>query len=177
MKKISIILMAFIGITIMSCKENAASKVNDENLEKAKEANARAKAGLPEMTFVSKEYDFGTINEGDEIDATFEFTNTGKSDLIITRAKASCGCTVPEWPRDKAIKPGEKSVIKAHFRSKGKRNNQRKSITLTTNTASGREVIYVKGFVTPDPNAPKKTPKNLSGKKLKPKINPNIKVK
>ncbi len=184
MKKIGIMLVAILSISLISCKQNAANKVKDQNLDKAKEANSRAKAGFPEMTFVSKEYDFGTINEGDEIDATFEFTNTGKSDLIITRAKASCGCTVPSWPRDKAIKPGEKSEIKAHFRSKGKRNNQKKSITLTTNTASGREVIYLKGFVTPDPNAPKRKPKYVGkkrpqiGKKiLQKQLKPNSQVK
>lgn len=160
-------------MSVISCKDNAAKKVDDSNLDKAKEANARAKAGLPEMTFVSKEYDFGTINEGDEIDAVFEFTNTGKSDLIITRAKASCGCTVPEWPRDKAIKPGEKSEIKAHFRSKGKRNKQNKSITLTTNTASGKEVVYLKGYVTPDPNSPVK--KHLKSGSPRPQIKPTIK--
>ena len=134
-------------------------------MSKAKETNDKAKAGLAEMTFVSKDFDFGTIDEGDVVDAVFEFENTGKSDLIITAAKASCGCTVPEWPKNKAIKPGEKSQIKAQFKSKGKRNKQNKSVTLTTNTATGKEVIYVKGFVTPDPNAPKPKPVNNLTKK------------
>lgn len=155
MNKLTIVALAMLSFTFFSCKQNAADKVNDANLSKAKETSIKAKAGLAEMTFVSKEFDFGTIDEGDEIDATFEFENTGKSDLIITAAKASCGCTVPEWPKNKAIKPGEKSQIKAHFKSRGKRNKQNKSITLTTNTLSGKEVIYVKGFVTPDPTKTK----------------------
>jgi hypothetical protein len=164
MKKV-IFLALMISVTFMSCKDNAANKVNEDNLSKSKERDSKAKEGLAEMTFVSKEFNFGTIDEGDVIDAVFEFENTGKSDLIITKAKASCGCTVPEWPRNKAIKPGEKGQIKAQFRSKGKRNKQNKSVTLTVNTLSGKEVIYVKGFVTPDPNAPKRIPKAVNKNK------------
>ena len=101
------------------------------------------------MTFSSKEFNFGTIDQGEKVNAVFAFTNTGESDLIITKAKASCGCTVPSWPKNRAIKPGEKGEIKAIFDSKTKRNKQNKSITLTTNTLSGKEVVYIKGFVTP----------------------------
>lgn len=173
MKKTSVILLAIISLTFLSCKENAADKVNDANLNQAKETNDKAKAGLAIMTFVSKEFDFGTIDEGDEIDAIFEFENTGKSDLIITNAKASCGCTVPEWPRDKAIKPGEKGEIKAHFKSRGKRNKQNKSVTLTTNTVSGKEIIYVKGFVTPDSSPAKLKSINT---KAKPTMSKELKL-
>lgn len=176
MKKISLLIIVIISITFMSCKDSAANKVNEENLSKSKERDSKAKAGLAEMTFESKEFDFGTIDEGDVIDAVFVFENTGESDLIITKAKASCGCTVPEWPKDKAIKPGEKGEIKAQFKSKGKRNKQNKSVTLTVNTLSGKEVIYVKGFVTPDPNAPKRTPKAILPNANKPTIQKDIKL-
>ncbi len=176
MKKLTLIVLAIISISFISCKDNAANKVNDSNLTKSKERDSKAKAGLAEMTFESKEFDFGTIDEGDVIDAIFVFENTGKSDLIITKAKASCGCTVPEWPRNKAIKPGEKGEIKAQFRSKGKRNKQNKSVTLTVNTLSGKEVVYVKGFVTPDPNAPKRTPKAISPNAKKPSIQKDMKL-
>ena len=158
MKKISIILFAIMSMSISSCKQNASNRVNDENLTNAQERDRKKVKDLAKMTFVSKEFNFGTIKQGDKIDAVFEFTNTGESDLIITKAKSSCGCTVPEWPKDKPIKPGEKGKIKAVYDSKGKQNNQNKSITLTTNTLSGREVIYVKGFVTPSPGSKKAEP-------------------
>ena len=150
MRKLSLIV-ALVSITFYSCKDNAAKKVSDATAKEAKERMQNAGKDLPEMTFVSKDFEFGTINEGDEITASFEYENTGGSDLVITNAKASCGCTVPEWPKGKAIKPGEKGLIKALFRSRGKRNAQNKSITLTTNTASLKEILHVKGFVTPDP--------------------------
>ena len=155
MKKISLTLLIVILITSVSCKQNAADKVKNENVTKAQERDNRKIAGLPEMTFESKEFEFGTIKQGEKVNAVFVFTNTGKSDLIITNAKASCGCTVPEWPKNQKIKPGEKGEIKAVFDSKTKTNKQNKSITLTTNTLKGKEIVYVKGFVTPDPNKAK----------------------
>jgi len=155
MKKVSSLFLIAFTLLHFSCKENAADKVKDENVAQAKERDNKKVVGLPEITFVSTEFDFGTINQGETRDALFEFTNTGESDLIITDAKASCGCTVPEWPKGKRIKPGETGEIKAVFDSKSRTNKQNKSITLITNTLSGREVIYVKGFVTPGPNKKK----------------------
>jgi hypothetical protein len=150
MKKIVIIIVLLIGISLISCKDNAANRVKDENVTKANERDSKSVKGLPIMTFVSKEYNFGTIDQGDKVEAVFKFKNTGESDLIITKAKASCGCTVPKWPKNKAIKPGEESEITAIFDSTHKINNQNKSITLSVNTLSAREVVYIKGFVTPN---------------------------
>lgn len=164
MKKATILFFALVSITLLSCKDNAVNKVNEGNLSEAKAANDRAKMGIPEMTFISKDYDFGTIDEGDNVNAVFKFENTGKGDLIITKAKAACGCTIPEWPKDEIIKPGEKGEIKALFKSSGKPNKQNKSITLTTNTITGKEILHVKGFVTPDPNS-KRNKNNLISKK------------
>lgn len=153
MKKISIYLVVLFSFSLISCSDNAANRVKDENLSVAKERDSKKIAGLPKMTFKSKDFDFGTIDEGDKVDAIFEYKNTGESDLIITNAKTSCGCTVADYPKNVPIKPGEKGEIKAIYDSKGKRNNQNRSITLFTNTMDGKEVISVKGFVTPDPNA------------------------
>ena len=60
-----------------------------------------------QMNFDRDEWDFGEINQGDVVEHSFEFTNTGKDPLIISNAKGSCGCTVPEWPRA-PIPPGQK---------------------------------------------------------------------
>lgn len=146
MKKITIIFIAIISIAIISCKENAASKIKSTNLEKAKERDAIISLGSAVIEFDKTEFDFGTINEGDVIDGTFKITNNGKVDLIILSAKASCGCTVPEWPKE-AIKPGETADLKFSFNSRGKVGNNNKSITLKTNTEKGTEIIRVKGTV------------------------------
>ena len=93
-------------------------------------------------------FDFGYINEGDKVTTEFILTNTGDADLVIVSAVGSCGCTVPEPPKD-PIKPGESAPIKVSFDSKGKPGNQEKTVTLTTNTENGREMFKIKANVTP----------------------------
>ncbi len=146
MKKTIILLVAVLALHV-SCKESAVSKVKSVNIEKAKERDIAAES-LPIVSFDKEEFDFGTIDEGDIVETSFEVTNIGKSDLIISKAKASCGCTVPTWPKE-AIKPGASAKIEVKFNSRGKKNKQSKAITLTTNTIKGREILKISGFVTP----------------------------
>ena len=72
---------------------------------------------------------------------------TGKSDLIIFNASASCGCTVPEYPQNENIKPGDGGTIKVRFDTANKPGKQMKTVTLTTNTNSGKKIIRINGFV------------------------------
>lgn len=149
MKKITIIYIAILSLAIVSCKENAASKIKSTNIEAAKERDAIINLGPAIIQFDKTEFDFDTINEGDVIDGTFKITNVGKVDLLISNAKASCGCTVPVWPKE-AIKPGESADLKFSFNSRGKPGENNKSITLKTNTEKGTEVLRVKGTVIPE---------------------------
>ena len=149
MKKTSTILIAIFTFSLVniSCKnENAISKIKKENVLKAKERDKIISKGSAVATFNSKEFDFGTIKEGDIVETVFVVKNTGKTDLIITNAKTTCGCTVPQWPKD-PIPPGESEEIKVKFDSRGKRGKQSKNITLFTNTENGREVLKLVGFI------------------------------
>lgn len=101
----------------------------------------------PVMTFNKKEHDFGVINEGDKVETIFTFTNTGQADLIIANASGSCGCTVPEFPKE-PIKPGKTGKMKVSFDSNGKPGMQQKSVNITANTASGSDVLTIKANVT-----------------------------
>jgi len=112
-------------------------------------------ADAPIMTFVKTSHDFGTLNEGDQVETDFEFTNTGKTALLITRIKASCGCTVPSGWTKEPIMPGESSKFTVRFNSRGKPNKQHKSVTITCNTAKGKEVVRFKANVIPDPEMQK----------------------
>ena len=103
------------------------------------------------MTFDNISYDFGTINEGDKVTTKFSFTNTGSADLIIVDARGSCGCTVPEYPKNTPIAPGQSQTITVNFDSSNKPGIQQKSVTLSANTSSGREMLRIKANVTPDP--------------------------
>ncbi len=105
------------------------------------------------MTFAEKSYDFGTIDEGEKVKHVFKFTNTGKEDLVISNARGSCGCTVPNWPKE-PIAPGKTGEIEVQFDSKGKKGKRNQSVTITANTEPASTVINLTGEVTPDPNAP-----------------------
>jgi len=146
MKKTQIIYIAILSLVIVSCKENAASKIKETNLETAKERDAIINLGAPIIEFDKTEYDFGDVKEGDVVEGIFNISNAGKVDLIITNAKASCGCTVPEWPKE-AIKPGESAELKFSFNSRGRTGKQSKSITLKTNTEKGTEMLRISGNV------------------------------
>jgi hypothetical protein len=101
---------------------------------------------LARITFAEKEFDFGTINEGDIVEHRFKFTNTGKVPLSILNARSSCGCTTPEWPRD-PIPPGGTGEIYAKFNSEGRVNEQSKLIIVTANTYPNESKVKLKGFV------------------------------
>jgi hypothetical protein len=96
----------------------------------------------PEMTFATKEHDFGSIEPDSKVNYSFPFKNTGQADLIITRAVGSCGCTIPEYPKD-PIKVGESGKIDVSFNSANKHGNQQKSVTIYTNTKAGAESLYI----------------------------------
>ncbi|WP_369047558.1 DUF1573 domain-containing protein [Tenacibaculum sp. UWU-22] len=152
MKKV-IVAFAFVvfAVTLNSCKKGSAtSKVKSENVVNAEKRDNDISKGSPVVSFDKTEYNFGTVKEGDIVTTSFKVTNTGKSDLVITRATATCGCTIPTWPRE-PIAPGESGELKVRFNTRGKKNRQSKTVTLYTNTASGREYVKLSGMVTPTP--------------------------
>ncbi len=104
----------------------------------------------PEMKFEFEQYDFGTIKQGDNVTYDFTFTNTGKEPLIISEAHGSCGCTVPEWPKEPIAK-GAKGKIHVVFNSTGKMGMQDKTVTITSNAKSGQKVLHLKGNVEAPP--------------------------
>ena len=99
------------------------------------------------IKFKKMVHDFGRLKEGEKREFDFEFTNTGKEDLYIEDCKGSCGCTVPEWPKE-AIKPGQSASINVKFDSTNKEKDQEKSVTITANTEPEiTTVIKIKAYV------------------------------
>ncbi len=90
------------------------------------------RANAPKASFNTNEFNFGTINEGEKREFDFVLTNNGKSDLIIRKVKASCGCTAVT-PTETVIKPGKSTNVKTIFDSTGKPGKQNKTITVITN--------------------------------------------
>ena len=146
-KTIGFIALSMV-LSLTSCKqESVAGKITDEDMQAV--AAEKALVGkLPKVSLDKEIHDFGTIAEGQVVETEFIVTNTGEGDLLIADAKGSCGCTVPEPPKD-PIKPGESAPIKVSFDSKGKPGNQEKTVTLTTNSENGREMFKIKANVTP----------------------------
>ncbi|MEC8113231.1 MAG: DUF1573 domain-containing protein [Bacteroidota bacterium] len=100
------------------------------------------------MVFDTYEHDFGTLDEGDAVTHIFSFTNTGSEPLILDKCKGSCGCTVPQCPKE-PIAPGASGEIEVKFNSKGKKNNQTKTVTINANTDPGQTILKIKAFVNP----------------------------
>ncbi|MBE0652599.1 MAG: DUF1573 domain-containing protein, partial [Bacteroidales bacterium] len=106
----------------------------------------RAKA--PIIEFENKTFDFQNLKQGENIDYEYSFTNTGKSDLIIRKVRASCGCTAIITDKS-IIPPGQKGSIKMNFNSTGKLGSQNKTITVITNDPEHpREILWIRGEVT-----------------------------
>lgn len=157
MKK-SVLIVAILSVfAFSSCKDNAADKVNDENVATAAERDAES-GKFPTMTFEAGQFDFGTIDQGTNVEHVFKFKNTGDAPLMIVNAKSSCGCTIPEYTKE-PVAPGSEGQLLVKFNGSGQ-NQVSKTVTLTTNTKSGSETLTIKAFVTPKTGAaaPIKTP-------------------
>jgi hypothetical protein len=103
---------------------------------------------IPKITFKESVYHFGNVTEGDVVKASFEFTNTGKIPLLIADARASCGCTVPKWPKE-SIDPGEGGTIYVEFDTNGKKYDQNRPISIIANTLPRQTDVILTGHVTP----------------------------
>lgn len=138
-------------------EDKAAQEAADKKAKAAAEAKAKKKAAAekkkraerkkrPKMSFDQTTFNYGMIMQGDEINHKFRFVNTGKSELVITNATASCGCTQPSYPFI-PIAPGEEGFIGVNFNSTGKLGPQKPTITITTNASPKTYKLYLDGFV------------------------------
>ncbi len=154
MKKVLLGLSAICLIAFTSCKEDAASKVKEENVAEAAKRDANS-TKFPQLTFDKSEHDFGELEAKTNVETEFSYTNTGDAPLVITNISSSCGCTIPkDWSRE-PLSPGESGKFTVKFNGSGN-GNVTKTVTVSANTEKGREVVRIKAFVKPDPNAPAK---------------------
>lgn len=147
------LLIALLGIGAASCNNNTPEAPKDKlptslvnNPHTANGIDTVSAANKPTMDFKDTVHEFGTIHQGESVTHEFTFTNNGKTPLVISNASGSCGCTVPVYPKD-PVAPGKSEVIKVTFNSTGKGGHQEKSVTITTNTVRGFNMLYIKGEV------------------------------
>lgn len=153
MRKISFIILCLSGLVLSSC-----DKEHNPFFKKGNPYAGLPSAILKDTTtveFSEKEYQFGKINEGDKATHIFNVKNTGSKPLIIANAWGSCGCTVPEYPKE-PIAPGATAEVKVTFNSTGKKGEQHKSVTMQMNTLLHNEEIFMIGDVIPKDKDDKK---------------------
>jgi hypothetical protein len=102
----------------------------------------------PVITFDESSKDFGDITQGDKVEHVFKFENTGKSPLVISNVAATCGCTVPSWPKE-PILPGAKAEIKVSFNSAGKMGKQNSVVRIYSNASEPIEKVSMISNVLP----------------------------
>jgi len=139
MKK-SILSLIFVASAFMTVNAQDQPASTDQNW-------------VPPVEFEKEKHDYGTIKNGADGTYDFKFKNTGKEPVLITNAKGSCGCTVPEWPKE-PILPGKSSVIKVSYDTK-RAGAINKNVTITiTNSAKDKtatKTLYIVGNVEPPP--------------------------
>lgn len=150
--KISILMRRLLIIMLVSfaftaCQQSASDKVE----EKLAAVSDTKTAGVliedaPKFKFEKEIFDFGVIQEGESVQTSFKFKNVGKTPLIITDATATCGCTIPEYPKT-PIKPGEEGTITVVFNSIGKTGIQDKVVTIKSNANPEAESLHLVGEI------------------------------
>lgn len=150
MKKI-ILSLACLAV-LASCSNQdtkqlaAADTTATTEMGTAAAASETAPADAAAFKFVKESFDFGQITAGEKVSYDFKFTNIGKTPLIITSATATCGCTVPDYPKE-PVAPGAEGIIKVVFDSAGKLGMQNKVITITANTVPEITEVSILGNV------------------------------
>ncbi len=152
MKKL-LFSFALAGVVLSACNNSGSEETKTENAatentatnsntlqtdvinnpETASPTQQVDPATLAAISFEKYEHNFGKVKEGEKVSHVFKFTNTGANDLIISDARGSCGCTVPQWPKE-PVKPGATGEIKVEYDSKGKSGVQKKTVSITANT-------------------------------------------
>ena len=166
MSKRFLFALVALGLGLQACNNQAADQKNPNQADTAlaspadaaKNTGAVANSDLTynpatadqplneneaaKFEFKEMEYDFGTIKQGDKVEHVFEFKNVGKQPLAITNALGSCGCTVPEYPKE-PIAPGQSGKIKVIYDSTGKKGAESKYVTITASNVIGETRLKI----------------------------------
>ena len=137
------VIIVFVGlVSLASCTSNSAANAEERRTEFAEYVDEPTT-----IEFEKPVYDFGTVTDGEEVEHTYVFTNTGDKNLILFNVTASCGCTVPEsWPKQ-PIAPGEKGEIQVNFNSTNRVGAAQKNIRVEANTNPTTTTVTLKGLV------------------------------
>ncbi len=133
---------------LAACNNNQPNKADSSIINNPITASDTAinSKDAPVMTFEENIHDFGRLIDGEVVTYKFKFKNTGNSPLLISAASASCGCTVPSYPKE-PIAPGKEGAIDVQFNSSGKVGAFDKNVTIVSNTIPNQTILAIKGLV------------------------------
>jgi len=143
MERLVYVLFALFFISCSDNKDISIDLVNNP-LSADKEYNI----STPEIHLSESSFNFGDVIEGEIVSHKFIIKNTGSANLLINTAKASCGCTVPNWPTQ-PILPGKDDFIQVTFDSSNRKGKQKKTVTLVTNAIPNTKVLFIKANIIP----------------------------
>ena len=145
------LMITSIVLFAVSCKQQGDQSANgqlspDAVNNPASASGEKSNQNLPVFTFAEETHEFGKITQGEKVSYNFKFKNTGNADLLISNAVGSCGCTVPEYPKQ-PVPPGGEGTINVIFNSEGKEGKQNKTVTITSNTVPNSKILTITGEV------------------------------
>lgn len=147
MNKIGFLLILLAFLVLGACQNNTSKsgKTTKNSIEKTLSQDT-AKAKLPVMTFTETVHNFGNMVQGEIVKYNFHFKNTGDADLVISKVRSTCGCTVGAYPHQ-PVKPGGEGNLKVTFNSSYKLGYQNKGIMIFANTQPKRTLISIRAQV------------------------------
>jgi hypothetical protein len=140
MQRVLTILITVLGfILVTHCR-------NTPGASSGKSTGTASDTGKPVIVFKDYEHNFGTVNEGEKIGYTFTFENKGTSDLVVTAANTSCGCTIPKFSKN-PVEPGKSGTIEVVFDTSGRLGVQTKTITVHSNAKIPVVILNISAIV------------------------------
>ena len=132
MKRLIPVTLALMVFTAFGCKEN------DSNAAEPGTEVAAVPGALTKIEWIDSARNMGKINEGQKLQISFRFKNTGDKPLVIQSVRPGCGCTVADYPKE-PIAPGKEAAITGSFDSQGREGLQHKEIYVSANTEGTTE--------------------------------------
>jgi hypothetical protein len=139
-------IIAIIALSLLVSCGDDKTNIDSSDVNITASADGKTSGSLPEIKFEEEVFDFGKITQGEVVSHNFKFKNIGNSNLIISGANGSCGCTVPKWPKE-PIGSGKEGNVNVVFSSEGKKGIMEKTVTIVTNCEPSTRIIRIKAEV------------------------------
>lgn len=136
------LLLSLTAFVLFSCVARRKDKISDEETRRFEQLLKDSTT----VQVIDSSFDFGKVADGEKVEYSYRFRNSGSKPLVVANATASCGCTVPQKP-EKPIMPGDTGYIKIVFDSKGRVGTAHKSITVISNAKPEFPVLQLTGEV------------------------------